>query len=356
MLLALSAASTLAAAEIAPLAAVPTRDQKVVRRWSVQGDPHGLAIGSDGTLYVGLAQPQAAIAVDPKSGAILRKIILDSAAIASTKELVTMRTNREGTRLYIANGSDESVTILALPDLAILREITIEGESIRDVVPDPKGRYLYVLGRSVHVYDAGGENEIHTLPDPEPMAIAAGNNGSTLAVVGSEDFGNTTATSVALYETATFREIAREPLQTTDRITAVLFADGDRSLVAVSPEHLFEKRMTSKPAKTMTPGADGAMRMSIEFGDLVNSQRICLPERSGAQIVTAATDNLILFAERRCDSSGAFTGSATHIVTASLYGVEAYAIAFDSGTNTLVTTDRAGFLTIYKVPRAAVAK
>ena len=33
-----------------------------------------------------------------------------SAEIASTKELVTMRTNRDRTRLYIANGTDESAT------------------------------------------------------------------------------------------------------------------------------------------------------------------------------------------------------------------------------------------------------
>lgn len=316
-----------------------------------------MAIGSDGTLYVGLAQPQAVIAVDPKTGAIKRQVILDSAAIASTKELVTMRTDRDASRLYIANGSDESATILSLPDLTILREITIEGEPIRDIVPDPRGRYLYVLGRSVHVYDAKGENEIHTLSDyPEPMAIAASSNGSTLAVFGTEDFGNAKATSVALYETSDFHQIARDPLQTTDRITGALFADGDRALVAVSNDHLFERPVVMRPAKAMTAAANGAMRMSIDFGDLVNSERICLPEKSGAQIITAATGNTILFAERHCNSSGAFTGSQTHIAPASLYGVDAYAVAYDRNANTMIATDRAGFLTIYKVPRAAVAK
>ena len=34
-----------------------------------------------------------------------------------------------------------------------------------------------------------------------------------LAVVATEDFGNTKATSVALYDTTTFAELAREPLQ-----------------------------------------------------------------------------------------------------------------------------------------------
>jgi hypothetical protein len=54
--------------------------------------------------------------------------------------------------------------------------------------------------------------------------------------------------------------------------------------------------------------------------------------------------------------SGAFTGSARRISPASLYGVSAYAIAFDPAANTLAVTDKAGFLTIYKVPRAAQVK
>src|SRR6478609_7706756 len=91
VLLTLSAAVLLAAtplqAEI--LTPVPSRDAKIVHRWSVTGDPHGLAIGRDGTLYVGLAQPQAVIAVDPKNGEIKNRVVLDKAEIAATKELVT---------------------------------------------------------------------------------------------------------------------------------------------------------------------------------------------------------------------------------------------------------------------------
>ena len=127
-----------------------------------------------------------------------------------------MRLSRDASRLYIANGSDESAMILGLPDLHVIREITIEGEAIRDALPDPAGHYLYLLGRRVHVYDANGEREIHTLPIDEPMAIAA--TPETLAVVATEDFGNAKATSVALYDTTSFREIARDPLQTTDKI------------------------------------------------------------------------------------------------------------------------------------------
>ena len=337
------------------LTAVPTRDAKVVRRWTLPGDPHGIAIGPDGTLYVGLAQPQAVVAIDPKTGAVKRRLVLDSAEIASTKELVTLRTSRDGSRLYIANGSDESTTILGLPDLRVLREITTEGETIRDAVPDPKGRYLYLLGRRVRVYDAAGEKEIKTIEFADPTAIAASANGSFLAVFGPEDFGNTKATVVALYDTATFQEVRRDPLQTDEAVETALFAAQDRALVAVSRDHLFEKPVTLS-TKTMTSAGAGQMRMSIDYGDLVNSDHICLPEKSGAQIATLGPSDYVLFAERRCAVSGAFSGSSRRITPVALYGVDAYAVAFDGASSTLVATDRNGYLTIYKVPRPAIMK
>src|SRR5438105_125606 len=99
-----------------------------------------------------------------------------------------------------SNGSDESATIMSIPDLAVLREITMEGEAIRDAVPDPKGRYLYLLGRHVHIFDINGEKELRTISIDDPMAIAPSANGSLLAVVAPEDFGNTKATSVAFFD------------------------------------------------------------------------------------------------------------------------------------------------------------
>lgn len=324
-----------------------------MRRWQLAGDPRGLAIGRDGAIYVGLAQQQAVIAIDPKSGAIKNKVVLDSADIAATKELVTMRTTRDGSRLVIANGSDESATILSLPDLGVIREITLEGEVIRDAVPDPKGRYLYILGRRVHVFDWNGEHELHTLTLDDPMAVAAGND--YLGVAFTEDFGNAKATSVALFETATFKETARDPLETSDRIEGALFSNDQRAIVAISREHLFEKPLV-RTAKTMSKTATGQMKMNADFGDFVNSDRICLPEGAGPQIMTLASNDLLLYAERRCTVSGAFTGSTRRISPASLYGVSAYAIAYDPAANTLAVTDKAGFLTIYKVPRAAIAK
>jgi hypothetical protein len=328
-----------------------------VKRWSIAGEPRGVALGADGTIYVGLAQAQAVVAIDPKSGTMRNIVVLDSAEIAATKELVTLRTNRDASRLYIANGSDESATILELPSMRIVREITIEGESIRDALPDPKGRYLYLLGRHVHVYDANGERELRTIELDDPMAIAATSDGSALALVATEDFGNAKATSVALYETNTFAEIAREPLQTDRKIDAALFAANDRALITAGREWLYEKPLNATKAKTaMTSGADGRPRMSVDFGDLVNSDRVCLPEGSGPQIAVAGAGDALLFAERRCQSSGTFAGSARRITPISLYGVNAYALAYDRAANTLIATDKSGFVTIYKVPRAAVVR
>jgi hypothetical protein len=186
----------------------------------------------------------------------------------------------------------------------------------------------------------------------DPMAIAASANGATLAILGSETFGENKATVAALYDTTSFAELARDPLQTDKPVEAALFADDDRVLMALGREWLYEKPLTSHAAKPMTAAGSGPMRMQIDFGDLTNSERACLPEGSGPQIATLASPTLLLYAERRCSTSGVFTGSSRRVTPASLYGVSAYAIAYDAQTNTLVTTDKAGFLTIYKVPRA----
>ena len=354
----LTAAAGLLAQTPPVLDVVPTRDRKVVRRWTVPGGPRGVAVGNNGVVYVGLAESQSVLAVDAATGLIRKRVVLDSADIAATKELVTMRTNPERTRLYIANGSDESAIILSLPDLAVLREITMEGETIRDVVPDPRGRYVYLLGRRVHVFDGEGDQELRALPVEDPMAIAASANGSLLAVFATEDYGNAKATSVALFDTTSWTEVARDPLQTDKTITGALFADRDRSLVAFSKDSLFEKPVVSRPARAMTAeGTSGTMRMKIDFGDLVNSNTVCLPDLSGPQIATlAGSDTLLVYGERRCSASGAFSGSSRNVTPASLYGISAYALAYDPEGNAVVATDPAGFLTVYHVPRAAVAR
>ena len=292
------------------LAQAASDDAKIVRRWNLPGDPHGLAIGRDGTIYVGLAQPQSVVAIDPKSGAVRQRVVLDSAEIASTKELLTLRMNRERTRLYVANGSDESATILTLPGLHVLREITMEGEPIRDALPDPKGRYLYLLGRHVHVFDTNGETELHTLNVDDPSAIAA--NATTLAVASGEE--------VVSFDTATFARPARSALGAKG-VTALLYAPNG-TLIGMTPAVLVI-------GSTSTP--------------------ICLPDGSGPQIAATASD-LLLFAEKRCSSSGVAAGAA------SLYGVSAYAIACDAATQSLITTDRAGYLTIYRIPRATAIR
>lgn len=307
---------------------------------------------------MGLAGPQSVVAIDPKAGTVTKRVVLDSAEIASTKDLVTLRVNADRTRLFIANGSDESAMILSLPDLGVVREITMEGEMIRDAVPDPKGRYLYLLGRRVHVFDAEGKTELHTLDIADPMAVAPSENGTMLAVIAPEDFGNAKATMVVMFDTTGFAEVGRDPLQTEKAIEGVLFANGDRTLLAVARDALFEKAVASHAARAMTTdnNSGGRMRMKIDFGDLVSSSTICLPDGSGPQIATlTASDTSLVYAERHCSASGAFIGSNRTVTPASLYGITAYAIAYDAGTNTLVATDPEGFLTVYNVPRPAVA-
>ncbi|MFZ2491151.1 MAG: hypothetical protein WA208_06685 [Thermoanaerobaculia bacterium] len=341
------------------LTPVETRDRKIIRRWSLAGDPHGVAIGHDGTIYVGLAKPQAVAAIDPKSGSVTKQVVLDSPEIASTKELVSMRTNADRTRLFIANGSDESVTILSLPDLAVLREITLEGEAIRDVIPDPGRKHLYILARRVHVYDYEGSTEIRTLDLESPMAIAVSSGGTRLAVIAEVDFGSAKATGVAMFDTTSLKELSRDPLQTDNAIEAALFAAGDQALVAVARQRIYEKPAASPPpANPAKYGADkdGRMRMQLDFGDIVNSDTICLPEGSGPQIAALVGPGSVVYAERRCSASGTFSGSERRVARASLYGVSAYAIAYDPKTNTIVATDRAGFLTIYRMPTAPNVK
>lgn len=320
-----------------------------MKRWSLTGSPRGIAVGSDGTVYVGLAEPQSVAAIDPESGKVIREVVLDDPDIASTKELVTIRLTADGSRLVIAHGSDESVSILSVPDLEVLREITIEGETIRDAVPDRGGRYLYVLGRAVHVYDFDGETKLRSIESVAPMAIAASTSGSMLAIVGSETFPNGKATVVAIHETESMREVAREPLQTDREIIAVSFAAGDTSLVVAASDWMAEKSLAARPEKAKGPA--GALRMIIEFGDLMNSQRICLPESAGPQILSETDEsNVILFAEKRCSASAKFDAAPRRVSLRSVYGVEAYALAYEGGNETIFVTDRNGFLTRYRLP------
>jgi hypothetical protein len=349
-----SSASGATAPALSPIA---SRDGKVIKRWSLSGTPHGVTIGSDGTIYVGLAGPQAIAAIDPKKGAITKSVVLDSPDIASTKELVSVRTDAKRERLLIANGSDESVTILSIPSLAVLREITLEGEPVRDVIAEPSGKHLFVLGRDVHVFDAAGQTKLRTLDVEDPMAIALSESGSVLAVVGTQDFGNATATVAALFDAASLAEIDRSPLQTQQRIEAAMFAAGDRALVAVSRDTLFEKPLDRKAAPKPMQQSGKTMRMAIDFGDLVSSEKICLPEGAGPQILARGNPSDIAFlAERRCSASGTFSGSNRRVTPASLYGVGAYALAVDTSAGALVVTDSAGFLTLYRLPRVALAK
>lgn len=260
-----------------------------------------------------------------------------------------MRVTAGGKRLVVAHGTDESVSILSLPDLGVIREITLEGEVIRDAIPDPAGRYLYVLGREVHVFDFDGVHRLRSFASIDPMAIATNRSGSLLAIVGTEKFEHVDATMVALHDTATLNEVAREPLQTDRKIVSVAFAASDRALVVAASDWLAEKSLDARSTKAGPSATD--LRMKIQFGDLMNSQKICLPEGSGPQILASgATSSVILFAEKRCSASASFDAAPRQVTFSSLYGVDAYALAFDPVSGSIFATDRKGFLTQYRIP------
>jgi len=276
--------------------------------------------------------------------------VLDRAEIAATKEILTLRIAADGKSIVAANGSDESVTILSLPDLQVLREIGLEGESIRDALPDPAGKYLFILGRELHVYDAAGASQIRKISEPAPMAIAIDKSGKLLAVVGSEKFSNGDATVAALFDTTTFKELTREPLQTERKITAAIFAANDSSLIVAADDWLAEKRVRSTGSRGLS-NDNGKMRIKLVFGDLISSQRICLPKQAGAQILASGMQaNSVLFAERRCSSGELFTASERFVVSHSIYGVDAAAIALDRTRKIVYVTDPKGTLTAYHAP------
>lgn len=331
----------------AALEEVVARGRLAEKRWKLTGTPRGIAVAPDGTLYVGLATPQSVVAVDAAKGAIVREAVIDSAESASTKDFATLRIAHG--RLYIAQGSDESVTILALPSLDVAREILLEGESIRDALPDPAGRHLYVLGRNVHVFDAAGEREIRALGENvEPTALTTDARGRILAVVGLQSFPNGKVSIALFYDAATLREIARVPLQTEREIVSTFFAADDRVLVAVANDWLAEA--PAAPRETKQPKSDiGAIRMTIELGDLVSSETICLPAGAGPQIAGPAAGALVVVAEKRCAAGGAFTAAKRKTRVASLYGISAYAMA-PTPDGRWAVTDPEGFLTIYKQP------
>ncbi|MGH9457376.1 MAG: YncE family protein [Thermoanaerobaculia bacterium] len=333
------------AAEITPS---PTRDRRVVARWTLSGGPYGVA-SWNGLLYVGLREPQSVVAVDPVKGAIVREVVLDREEIASTKDFVSMRVDRANERLLIAQGTDESVSILSLPELAILREIGLEGEVIRDVLPDPKGRYVFILGRSVHVRDAGGDRELRTFQALDPTAIAVSSDGSLLAIVGSQEVGNGRATMVSFVDLATLEEIRTDPLQTDRRIEAAVFAADDQALLVLASDWLAEKSVAPPASRGMRKDARG-VHVSIGAADLVSSERICLPENAGAQIAAVApAGDLVWFAERRCSISGSTLAAPRRIRTASVYGVDALALAYHEG-GALAVTGADGSLTLYEPP------
>lgn len=332
---------------------ISSRGRNVVKRYTLDGNPGGIALSQDGILYVGMSNNQSVIAIDPKTDEIVREVILDDPDIAATKDLVTLRIDQRNNRLVIAQGSDESVTILALPNLGIEREITLEGELIRDAVPDPLGRYIFVLGRSVHVFDSGGDRIIRTIRDVDPMAIAVSEDGRFLAVVGSEEFSAGRATVVSLWNLAELREVSRDPLQTDRDIRAAIFAASGRAIVVAADDWFAEKPVEARrESARLREDQSGVQRIQFSFGDLVSSDTICLSPSAGPQALVPDLDGLVVyFPEKRCGESGSFTGSKRMVWGAPIYGVDLQALARERHSGRIWATDPRGTVTLYEAPK-----
>lgn len=325
-----------------------SRDRRIVRQWKLDGAPRATAVGADGTIYAGLAHPQAVVAINGDTGDVLARKVVDQEEIASTKDFVSMRTTAAGDRLIIANGSDESAMIMSLPDLAIVREIGVEGELIRDAVPAPDGSWIALLGRDVHVWSRDGRQLIRVLRGLDPMALAASSDGKKLAVVSRESFPAGAVSVAVLFDTDSWQEVARRPLQTERRIRGAEFVADDDVLLVWADDWLAEAGLAEK-AKTLE-SRNGENRITIGFGDLVSSENICLTGGGGPQQVALAARDLAVVAERRCSASGSMTGARRTVRVASLVGVEPWSIAIDPRRRRVIAADPAGTLTIYSLP------
>lgn len=315
-----------------PLDAHSDRSVNVVRRWSLPGTPRGLAVDRDGLVYVGLSDRQSILRIDPSRDLLEKEIVLDRPEIASTKEIVTLRFDRSraGERLLAANGIDESLTILSTPELAVLREITLEGEVVRDAVGDPLGRYLYILGRDVHIFDHQGAMKIRTIREPRPSAISVSRTGRLLAVAGSERISGIEVTTVALWDVETMKELERIPMQTDAKVVGLTFAAGDRALVAATETAVLQLALDRDKTEKALIAADDGLRTNIAAADLISTDTVCIDPSSSPQVISLGpTGSELLFPEKRCGRGGSMTGGPRYVSVQSLYPLEAFAIAWD---------------------------
>ena len=166
------------------------------------------------------------------------------------------------------------------------------------------------------------------------MAIAA--NRSWLAVVAPDDSGSVKQTAVALYDTETFRELSRASLRSSDSVIAALFRPDDRRLLMMTGRGLLEKRLDAGAAP--------------RFSAMIDRVATCTAPSAGPQAIHFLPDGRLAFVARECAGSDSANQDSARFDTASLPAVEGDAISYDTRANEVVTTERSGFLTCYRVP------
>ena len=98
----------------------------------------------------------------------------------------------DGTKLYVANLSLSTISIIDAVNDEYVDEIPIPGTEPMQTMISPDGNYLYVSARGtaqILVFDTNSDNQIRQVSvDPKPMQIAVTSNGNKI-YVGSQETG-----------------------------------------------------------------------------------------------------------------------------------------------------------------------
>ncbi len=227
--------------------------------------PQSLAVGVDGTAYVGNSSAGTVAFVDPTTGSVSASVAIpggmangmiavtpDGARVyavnRSTVALVDPVTHavttmaagvapagvaiaRDGSRVYVANQGSNSVSIIdnTLATPVVIGSIGV-GTSPRGLAVTPDGSFLYVANRadnSVSVIDTNSETVVRTITagiGTTPFSIAMTPDGSRAYVT---DFGSS---DVSVIDTATGKVMTSIAVGLQPR-SIVITSDGSRAYV-----------------------------------------------------------------------------------------------------------------------------
>gem|GEM_PF-228429 len=186
--------------------------------------PHGLAVLPDGRVAVTCEENQALVVVEPKAGRVDFSVSTDQRV--SHMVVVTP----DGSRAFVANIGDGSVTVIDLKKRARLVTVPVDAGT-EGIDRSPDGRFVYVANRvadTIAAIDAESFRVLRKAPTCKfPIRIRALPDGRSLLVSCAQ------ANQVALHDATTL-----ELLRTLDvgsvPIGSVVEPSGRRAYVAFS--------------------------------------------------------------------------------------------------------------------------